>query len=133
MFPSYRDKVSVFFASLDRYSSIIHAIYYYLMHVHYIIISFKIGVKYGHLFADVVLIMKQKRISFYTIAVLSWNLLCGASRIVSNVQWQGLSYCQKVDLSLFGFSRVQQFIKESKHCLVCLVFSFRLNLLNISL
>ena len=55
------------------------------MHVYYIIISFKIGAKYGHLFADVVLIMTQKRMPFYTSAVPRGNLLCGASRIVCNV------------------------------------------------
>ena len=47
--------------------------------------------------------------------------------IVCNVQWQGLPYSQKADLSIFGccslsndedvkiFTRVQQYIKKFKH------------------
>lgn len=118
-----------FLAFLDRYSCIIHALYYYLG-VHCIIFSFRC-VKLEsnrHLFVDVVLIMRQKLnyfyIALYIIAVTGGNSLSGAPRIVCNVQWQGLSYSQKVDLSVVCFSplshdenvkissRVQQFIIE---------------------
>jgi len=87
--------------------------------------------------------MRRELISFFYCPVYAaprGNLLSGAARIVSNVQWLRFLDSPKVDLLLFGssrllneenieiFSHVQQFMKESK----CFCF-FYLNLLNIYL
>ena len=124
-----------FFASLDRLSLYNSA---YILRpdpcaLHYY--PLKTLESNGHLFANVVLIMGQKLISFFiALYMVSLEKIHSVALFALSSQWLRFSDSQKANLLLFGFSclsndekvkmfsHVQQFIKESKQYVLFLFF-----------